>query len=306
LLDLNLLLAFEAMLLHQNVTAAAAHNGVTQSAMSNALGRLRRHYGDPLFVNTRNGMLPTPAALELAGPLTEALALIRSTIDRDRGFDPMQSKRTFRFHMTDIGELVFLPPLLKHLDKLRATVKVETSQLPSGEIVQRLESGEIDFACGYLPSLSKSLEQVPLFREHYVCAARSMHPIAQGGGITVKKYREATHVRIESMGSDHPNLERTLVAKDVHREFAVSVPHYLVIPMILSTTDHIATLPRRAALALSNLATIRLHPLPVTIPSFDVSLLWHSRFREDPPAQWMRNLMLELFHEKRKPKPAPV
>lgn len=304
MLDLNLLLAFEAMLLHQNVTAAAAHNGVTQSAMSNSLGRLRRHFDDPLFVNTRSGMLPTPSALELAGPLNQALALIRSTLERDKAFDPARSKRTFRFHMTDIGDLVFLPPLLKRLDRVRATIKIETSQLPSGEIVQRLESGEIDFACGYLPSLSKSLEQAPLFRERYVCAMRSGHPIAQQGGLTLKRYREASHVRIESMGSDHPNLERTLAAKDISREFAVSVPHYLVVPMIVSTTDHIATVPRRAALALSNLATLRLHPLPVSIPSFDVSLFWHPRFREDPPARWMRDLMLELFQEVRRAKAA--
>ena len=172
LLDLNLLLVFEAMLLHQNVTAAAAHNGLTQSAMSNALGRLRRHYDDPLFVNTRSGMLPTPRALELARPLTRALTLVRTADQRDKGFDPEQSKRTYRFHMTDIGEMVFLPPLVKRLDEIGASVKVETTQLASSEIAERLESGEIDFAAGYLPSLSKSVEQAPLFRETYVCVTR--------------------------------------------------------------------------------------------------------------------------------------
>src|SRR4029079_3839921 len=83
LLDLNLLLVFEAMLLHQNVTAAAAHNGLTQSAMSNALRRVRRYFGDPLFVNTRGGMLPTPRALELAKPLRQALDLVRSSTQKE-------------------------------------------------------------------------------------------------------------------------------------------------------------------------------------------------------------------------------
>jgi len=176
-LDLNLLLVFEAILLHQNVTAAAAHNGLTQSAMSNALGRLRRHFDDPLFVKTRNGMLPTPRALELARPLMQALSLVRSTAHRDKGFDPQQSKRTFRFHMTDIGEMVFLPPLVKRLDEMGATVKLETAQLASAEIAERLESGEIDFAAGYLPSLSKSVEHAPLFHETYVCMTRRSHPM---------------------------------------------------------------------------------------------------------------------------------
>ena len=101
LLDLNLLLVFEAMLLHQNVTAAAAHNGLTQSAMSNALGRLRRHFDDPLFVNTRGGMLPTPRALELAKPLRQALDLVRASTQKDSAFDPTASKRKFRFYMTE-------------------------------------------------------------------------------------------------------------------------------------------------------------------------------------------------------------
>jgi DNA-binding transcriptional LysR family regulator len=204
--------------------------------------------------------------------------------------------------MTDIGDLVFVPPLLKRLETLGAQVKIETSQLPSGEIADRLESGEIDLACGYLPGISKSVEQAPLFRERYVCAMRSAHPITRNGGLTVKKYRDASHVQIESMGSGHPKLERTLAAKGIKREFAVSVPHYLAIPTIVSTTDLIATLPHRAALALCDLAKIRVHALPVSIPSFDVCLFWHPRFHEDPRVQWMRNLMLELFQAARTPR----
>jgi DNA-binding transcriptional LysR family regulator len=304
-LDLNLLLVFEAMLLHQNVTAAAAHNGLTQSAMSNALGRLRRHFDDPLFVNTRSGMLPTPRALELAKPLTQALTLVRSTAQRDKAFDPQHSKRTYRFHMTDIGEMVFLPPLVRRLDEMGATIKIETTQLASSEIAERLESGEIDIAAGYLPSLSKSVEVAPLFRESYACLMRRSHPAGRDGGLTLEKYKAASHILIDSMGSDHKNVERTLAEHGVKREFALRVPHYLVIPMIVAGTDHIVTVPRRAAVAFATLSPpMRIHSLPVAIPSFDVSLFWHPRFREDPPIRWMRDLMIELFQEVRKVKPA--
>lgn len=304
LLDLNLLLVFEAMLLHQNVTAAAAHNGLTQSAMSNALGRLRRHYDDPLFVNTRSGMLPTPRALKLARPLTRALTLVRAADQREEAFDPEQSKRTYRFHMTDIGEMVFLPPLVKRLDEMGATVKVETTQLPSSEIAERLESGEIDFAAGYLPSLSKSVEQAPLFRETYVCVTRRAHPAGLNGGLTLDKFQAGSHVLIESMGSDHKNVERRLAEKGIKRAFALRVPHYLVIPMIVSGTDYMVTVPRRAAEAFATLSSLRIHPMPVAIPSFDVSLFWHPRFRDDPPIQWMRDLMIELFKDAQKSRSA--
>ncbi len=153
-LDLNLLLVFEAILLHRNVTAAAAHMGITQSAMSNALGRLRRHFDDTLFVNTRNGMLPTPRAQELSKPLQRALALVRSAAMSSDEFDPAKSRRTFRMHMTDVGEMVFLPTLVKRLDELGASVRVETVQLTSDQVREQLESGEIDFAAGYLPGLN--------------------------------------------------------------------------------------------------------------------------------------------------------
>lgn len=304
MLDLNLLLVFEAMLLHQNVTVAASHNDLTQSAMSNALGRLRRHFDDPLFVNTRNGMLPTPRALELARPLMQALSMIRTTTQRDKTFDPRQSKRTFRFHMTDLGEMVLLPPLVKRLDEIGATIKVETFQLPSAEVAERLESGEIDLAAGYLRSVSKSVESVPLYREHYVCMTRRGHPIARGDGLTVEKFKEASHVLVESMGSDHRNVERKLLEKGIKRESTLRVPHYMVVPAIVCGSDRIVTLPNHAARAFAALAQTDVHPVPISIPAFDVSLFWHPRFRDDPPILWMRDLMIELFQQGRKTKEA--
>src|SRR6185436_16293833 len=100
--DLNLLLVFEAMFRHGSVTRAAAQIGLTQSAMSSALGRLRKQFGDPLFVNTRSGMLPTPRALELAPPLTEALAIVRGAVGSRAVFEPRSSTRNLRVYMSDV------------------------------------------------------------------------------------------------------------------------------------------------------------------------------------------------------------
>ncbi|MGE0314288.1 MAG: LysR family transcriptional regulator [Lautropia sp.] len=293
--DLNLLLVFEAMLLHQNVTVAAGHIGLTQSAMSNALGRLRRQFDDPLFVNTGSGMLATPRALELSRPLMQALTLIRSATKREKRFDAQQSRRTFRFHMTDIGEMVFLPPLVQRLDELGVGVRVESAQLDSREIVERLESGEIDFAAGYLPSLTRSVQHAALYRERYVCMTRKGHPMLRRGGMNADNFKSATHVLIESLGSDHRNIERSFAANGIKREFTLRVQHYMVIPMIVSTTDRVVTLPGGAARALSSLAAARIHPLPIEIPDFNVSLFWHTRFAEDPPIRWMRELFVDLF-----------
>jgi DNA-binding transcriptional LysR family regulator len=301
-LDLNLLLVFEAMLLHRNVTAAAAHIGLTQSAMSNALGRLRRHFDDILFVNTRNGMLPTPRAQELAKPLQRALALVRSTSAPRHEFDPAQSRRTFRMHMSDVGEMVFLPALVKRLDELGASVRVETVQLTSDQVREQLESGEIDFAAGYLPGLKGNIESSALFREHYVCMTRLKHPLARSDGITARDFLAASHVLIESMGSGHRIIERTLERAGHKRDAALRVPHFMVVPMIVAHTDRIVTVPSRVARIFESLMQVRILAMPIRIPAFDVALFWHPRFTQDSGVAWMRALMIELFGESRAPR----
>jgi len=293
--DLNLLLVFEAMFLHRNVTAAAATVGLTQSAMSGALARLRRQFEDPLFVNTRGAMLPTVRALELAKPFRQALTLLRaSTADPD-GFDPRKSTRTFRFQMTDVGEMVFLPRLVKRLDEIEATVKVETTQLTAADVSEGLEAGGIDFATAYLPNLAKSIERAPLFREHYVCMTRRSY--TGGGPLTLDKFLAGSHVLIESLGSGHRIIERTLKQRGLKRDVSLRVPHFVVIPMIVAGTDRIVTAPSRVADAFSALVNVQVHPLPIRIPSFVVSLSWHTRFGEDPALRWMRNTMVDLFRE---------
>jgi len=301
-LDLNLLLVFEAMLLHRSVTAAAAHVGVTQSAMSNALGRLRRHFDDTLFVNSRSGMLPTPRAQALARPLQQALSLVRSTSKGPAEFDPKQSRRTFRMHMSDVGEMVFLPALVKRLDELGASVRVETTQLTSDQVRAQLESGRIDFAAGYLPGLMRNVQSCVLFQEHYVCMTRRGHPLQRGDALTARDFLAASHVLIESMGSGHRVIERTLERQGLKRDAALRVPHFMVVPMIVANTDRIVTVPSRVARIFESLMQVCVFSLPVRIPPFDVALFWHPRFADDPAIRWMQALMLELFREPAKPR----
>lgn len=297
MLDLNLLPVFEAMLQEQNVTAAAARMGLTQSALSNALGRLRHYFEDPLFVKTRKGMLPTPRALELAQPLRDAMTLVRAAAQKSEGFDPTSSNRTFRLYMTDVGEMVLLPALMKHLRENGITIQIETAQLDSEEVAERLASGEIDFAVGYLPNLGKAIASASLFREHYVCMTRKDGDDAASGKLTLKKFLAASHVLISSMGSGHQIIERTLEQRGFKRKVALRVPHFLVIPKIVADTDLVVTVPARVADAFAGQTEVRVHPLPVPIPKFDVSLFWHPRFVNDPPIEWFRKLMLQLFQE---------
>lgn len=294
-LDLNLLLVFEAMLRHGSVTRAAAQVGLTQSAMSSALGRLRKELGDPVFVNTRSGMLPTPRALELAPPLTEALAMVRRAIGSQEAFHPKTSTRSLRVYMTDVGEMVLLPALMRHLQSHSPAMRLETAQLSAAELAVRLETGDIDLAVGYLPQLPDKIRRARLFEEHYVCMTRADLPLGRRSALTLDAFLGARHILIASMGTGHQILERALAERGVSDNVALRVPHFVVVPLIVAGTDLLVCLPSRVATVSADLVEVKVHPLPIPIPRFDVSLYWHERVENDAANQWLRGALLELF-----------
>ncbi|MGQ0656197.1 MAG: LysR family transcriptional regulator [Betaproteobacteria bacterium] len=296
--DLNLLPVFEALFRHGSVTRAAMEMGLTQSAMSSALGRLRKQLDDPLFVNTRSGMLPTPRALELAPSLTDALAMVRGALGARDAFDPRRTSRSLRVYMTDVGETVLLPTLMRHLHEHSPVMRLETAQLPAAELAVRLETGDIDLAVGYVPQLREKIRRTRLFAEHYVCMTRPDHAMGRTGPLTLKEYLAARHVLIASMGSGHQILERTLAERGMEESVALRVPHFVVVPLIVAGTDLIVSLPARVAEAWARLVKIKVHPLPIPLPSFDVSLYWHARVENDAANRWLRNAMLELFSDR--------
>lgn len=295
-LDLNLLRAFDAIAADGSVTAAGERLGLSQPAMSNALARLRKLFGDPLFVRTPRGMRPTPFAQQLAQPVREALRLVQTALQQHAGFEPKSSDNTFRFYMSDIGEMVFLPGLLERIKHDAPGVKIEVVQIPIKDIHAALEAGEIDLAVGFLPGLTTGIRQQPLFREHYVCMLRADHP-AIGARISRKQFREAAHVLVSSAGTGHQVIEQTFVDEGLGGRIAARVPHFLVVPMILARTDLIVTLPSRIARVFLALGNFKVLKLPVHMPSFEVRLYWHERFHQDPANRWLRELMTELYLE---------
>src|SRR5688572_7214556 len=152
-IDLNLLRAFDAVLRERSVTAAAARLDLTQPAVSNALARLRAIFEDPLFVRTPKGMDPTPFARELGEPVRQALALLESALAHGPGFDPATSSRSFRFYMSDLGQIEFLPPLVERVHGDAPGVRLEAVALEVDDIGDALATGALDVAIGFLPGL---------------------------------------------------------------------------------------------------------------------------------------------------------
>lgn len=295
-LDLNLLRVFDAIAIEGSVTVAGERIGLSQPAMSNALARLRTLFGDPLFVRTPRGMRPTPFAQRLAQPVREALRLIQGALQQHAGFEPRSSTNTFRFYMSDIGEMVFLPGLLERVKRDAPGVKIEVLRIPTKDIHAALEAGGIDLAVGFLPGLTTGMRQQALFREHYVCMLRADHPVI-GAKISAKQFREAAHVLVSYAGTGHQVIEETFVAEGLSARIAARVPEFLVVPMILARTDLIVTVPSRVAAVFAGLGNFKVLKLPVDMPDFEVRLHWHERFHQDPANRWLREVMTELYLE---------
>lgn len=295
--DLNLLRAFDAVLRDRSVTAAAARVGLTQPAMSNALGRLRTLFGDALFVRTPRGMHPTPFAQSIAEPVRRALGLIEATLTQAGAFVPAESDRTFRVHMSDIGEMVFLPPLLERLQRDAPNVKLETRPVDEAELPEALASGEVDLAIGFLPGLRAPVRGEHVFTDPYVCLMRADHPFA-GERLTRRQFLETSHALVSSSGSGHRVIEEAMLAAGMHRRIALRVPHFTVVPMILERTDLVVTVPSRVARIFEGLGRFRSMPAPVAIPRAAVKVHWHDRYGGDPGNRWLRELLVELHGER--------
>lgn len=292
-IDLNLLRVFDAVLRERGVTAAAARLGLTQPGVSNALARLRAVFRDPLFVRGPAGMEPTPFARELAEPVRQSLALLESALALGSGFDPATSTRAFRFYMSDLGQVEFLPPLVERLHIVAPSVRLEAVALDLEDIGTALAAGSLDLAVGFLPGLVAPVRRRALFRDAYVCLMRAGHPAA-GARLTRRAFLDASHALVSYRGG-HRVIEEALERAGLARRIALRVAHFTVVPMVLERSDLILTLPARVARVYQQSGKFVALVPPVAIPAADVALHWHERFDGDPGNRWLRDLMVELF-----------
>lgn len=293
--DLNLLAVFHAIFETRSVTLAAERFGITQPAMSNALARLRELCGDALFVSTSNGMQPTPYALEIADTIGVALRDVEAALGHRQSFDPAVNAKIFRFHLTDMGQMYFLPPLLEYLGKAAPNTRIEADTLSLDALRQAMADGRIDFALGKLPKLvGRGVRSKVLFAEHYDVLMRAGHPAAQAR-LSQQSFLAASHAVVSTASGGHRIIEETLLK--VGASIALRVPNFTVIPIILERADMMVVVPHRLAVELASTNKLVVYPLPVEVPAFNVSAFWHERFDADPAIEWMRRHLFELFGE---------
>lgn len=293
-IDLNLLVVFNELLRQRRVSAVASTLGISQPAISNALNRLRKVLGDELFLRTSKGMSPTPFAETLAEPIAYALGTIHNTLNATPQFDPASSARAFTIAMTDIGEIYFLPALMKRLSEVAPGVSISTVRNQSDALRDDMERGAVDLAIGFLPDLKAGFFQRRLFRQKYVCLFRKEHPVAKTG-MTMKAFRESEHVSIVAEGTGHSMVDSAIQRAGIARNVHLRVPHFVAVGHILQTTDLIAVVPE--AYAAKTLAPFGLvsAACPVKIPDIAINVLWHARNHREPSNQWLRQLVFDAF-----------
>lgn len=292
-IDLNLLRLFDAVYRAGSVSRAADLLDVTQPAASQGLSRLRTLIHDPLFTRTARGMQPTPKAQLLADPVRQALATIEQALGETAGFDPAASTRTFRIHLSDIGESRFLPELMVALREHAPSLRVETRPVPRDEITAALDAGRIDIAIGFVPALRET-QQVKLLEDRYVVLLRAGHPFARRrrtGAALLAALRELEFVAVRT----HAATLGILQQMQLEDRLRLVTEHFLALPSIVRATDLAAVMPRNIAMGFGDAYAIVEPAFPER--GFSVSLHWSRRFEADPGNRWLRERVVDLFRE---------
>jgi DNA-binding transcriptional LysR family regulator len=294
-IDLNLLRLFDAVYRQRSVSRAAESLDLTQPAASHGLTRLRLLIKDPLFVRAPGGVQPTPKADRLAQAVRAALGTLEEALNDSAEFDPRRSGRTFRIHMSDIGEGRFLPDLMVALREQAPGVRVETMPLPREQITDALDSGRIDFAFGFLPSV-KETQRVQLLKDRYIVLLRKGHPFTRrkrAGKALLEDLKLLEFVAVRT----HADTLRILQLLNLEDRLRLTTEHFMVLPSIVKATDLAVVMPRNIALGFAQEGGYAIVEPPFPLRDFAVSLHWSKRFESDPGNRWLRQAIVALYRE---------
>lgn len=293
-LHLTQLRLLEALARNGNLTDAARQLGLTQPAASHALARLRRQVQDPLFVRTSEGMRPTPYGARLAAAVHEALQVLKDAVERQEHFEPRRSRRTFNMFMSDVGQLLYLPPLLARLSAERIDVKLRVRPVPSAAPHLMLESGEVDLDIGTFTTLVSGCMQRRLFQDRYVCIVRKDHPAFERG-MSAEAFKKTPYAFADASGYVHEHLSRWLARQELRRDVKLHVPHFLALPLVVARSDLLAIMTERLANLFAEIVPLKVMPPPAKLPPYDVKMFWHERFHREPANRWLRDFVSDTL-----------
>ncbi len=292
-LDLNLLLIFDAVYGERSISRAADKLHLSQPTVSNALARLRERLQDPLFERSAQGMLPTPRAKRLVEPIRQALNTLERGLRFEDSFDFAESDREFVIAVEDYGEAVILPGFINWLAAVAPRVRIRIRPESSAQLKADLREGRVDLALDYFAPPEASYRSKCVLTETLMSLSRRDHPVLTDR-LSLELYLALPHIVLAAPSNSRPMIDLALSKRGLQRRIAVSVPHFISMPVMVQTTDMICTLPRRMAQLYSDNFRLKSHAVPLRIPRFPVYLLWHESLDTDAGHQWFRNHLMDF------------
>jgi len=293
--DLNLLVAFDVLMRELNVTRAAEHMFITQSAMSHILHRLRQQLDDPLLVKTPTGMKPTERALALIEPIRALLTEMDQLLQPPLEFEAGTSQRRFVLAATDYMELLLIPQLSGLIDQMAPGIDIHVKRTESSFPVAQLEDGSLDVVLGFESVLNPPahLNGHLLFSDRMACVVRQNHPLIRKAP-SLDEYVSVPHMLISRTGSNMGVIDQKLTELGLERRIKLIVPHFLSAPLIVAETDMILSLPYRIAEQFKRFAPLEIFPVPIELPAYDLYMIWHPLYDKDPAHLWLRDKIMAI------------
>jgi DNA-binding transcriptional LysR family regulator len=291
-IDLNLLVVLEALLEEANVSRAAARVGLSQSAASHALQRLRKLLDDDLLVRTSTGMERTARAAQLATPLREALQGLRLALAPET-FDPSTAQGSFTFAVETYETIVVLPQLVDLVRRQAPGVDLTVRSGSVSEILAGLDQNKIDAAIGMFADLPDRFMTCRLLSDGHVCVMRADHALA-GTPLSVADYLAAPHLLVSMSGATDDPVDAALASLGQKRRLAMRLPHGLAAMIALARSDMIATLTEGAAAAMTDSSAMSVSPLPFTVPRTEFRLVWTRSQQNSARHAWFRQKLVEI------------
>lgn len=285
-LDLNLLRVLDALFEEASVGRAAARLRLSQPAVSNALSRLRLAFSDPLFVRSRDGMLPTERARSLRGPVIGALRQLDHAFATPGGFEPFTARRAFVIAASDHAQLLVLPKLSAVLIRCPG-IQLSVVNPPRDFPLRELESGAIDLVLGAFDlapgdRVPRGLKRQLLVEERYVLVARKGHPALKE---SLERLMARPQLHVSPRGGTEGKYERQ---NRTRRNVVLFTPHYLATPWMLASTDLLAAMPARVGQLFAQQFALALRPVTLPNARIKVQQVWHPVRQDDPAHRWLR------------------
>lgn len=300
-LDLNLIRVFDAMMLEQSTVRTGERVGLSQPAVSSAIGRLRHITGDALFVRDGNQMVPTARALQLKEPVRAALRQLEDALCTVTVFDPERSEQTFVILGSDYVSSLLMPRLATFLAVTAPSVMVQMLDHPSSEIATQLSDGKIDIAVGPTFTTPEWIAQKRLYDSYIVCVARKDHPVLRqnciepGMRIPPDVFCQIPQVFMSMDGSKTGTVDGALMQHGLTRKVVMTVPHFQAVALCVAASSMLGNLPIHFARDAARRLALDVYMPPYDPPILGVYLFWHRRQDQDPANQWLRFCIERAF-----------